>query len=222
MPGTRPIEIAVQTETDPDVLASRPGRRRRRRLRKVTRALRSRRGKQVLAVLACVAVILGGLLIEGFLSSPAPSVAAPVDQSVTSASAQPGASKAPHKKAATKASSIETDPVGVLRSAFPYNPLNHLRAHGVHDVVVSATSAGPIAVLGYLVPTGLGKSYGGVDNHPRHWSMSERAVGSGYLAAIFLQAGKSGAPVTCTITIDGKVTDRQTTSGSYGRAVCLG
>jgi hypothetical protein len=29
-------------------------------------------------------------------------------------------------------------------------------------------------------------------------------------------------PVTCTISVDGKATNSETTSGSYGRAVCLG
>jgi hypothetical protein len=72
------------------------------------------------------------------------------------------------------------------------------------------------------VPTGLGSTYGVVKRHPKSWSVSERALGRGYLAAVFIQTDRSGAPVTCTVSVDGKVTDRETASGAYGRTVCLG
>jgi hypothetical protein len=72
------------------------------------------------------------------------------------------------------------------------------------------------------VPTGLGSAYDTVKPRGRHWSMTEKALGKGYLAALFIQSGKAGVPVTCTVVVDGRVTNTETTSGSYGRSVCLG
>jgi hypothetical protein len=190
------------------------------------RSLRTRQGKWVLILLACAAVILVGLLGGGFLSSPAasPSVSPP-------AAAGTGLNPTPHPsptassgKASPKATAtgLVTDPVATLRAQFPDNPLNHLRGAGLHDLVLSASSPEPIAVIGYLVPTGLGAPYGSVKTHSTHWSNRQQAIGKGYLAAIFVQTGRSGAPITCTISVDGKVTNTETTSGAYGRAVCLG
>jgi hypothetical protein len=191
----------------------------------VSRTMRSRRGRWVLIGLACLAVVLIGLLGAGFLNSSAPSVGSPND-ALHSGAARPAG--APHpSKAAKKASargdgSLVSDPVGVLRASMPFNPLNNLHGPGIHNVEVSASSPGRIAVLGYLVPTGMGSTYGVVKHHPHSWSVSERALGRGYLAAIFIQTDRSGAPVTCTVTVDGKATDRETASGAYGRTVCLG
>ena len=195
-------------------------------LRSARRMLRTRRGKWVLVGLACVAVLLVGLLAEGFLSSSPSANGAPGGGSgntlasglTSSPSASPSAKK-------TRGDSPGHGPVGnplaALRAKFPDNPLNHLRGAGLHHVSVSV-SGGRVLVLGYLIPTGLGSSYGEVKGHPRSWSMSERAIGRGYLAAIFVQAGKDGTPVSCNVTVDGKSTDSETTSGSYGRAICLG
>ena len=194
-------------------------------LRSVRRALRTRRGKWVLVGLACVAVLLVGLLAEGFLSSSAPSSDVPQGAGADTNSSVLG-STAPSKSAKKHVDKPGTGPVGnplaALRSKFPDNPLNHLRGAGVHQVAVSVSSGGRALVLGYLIPTGLGSSYGQVKGHPRTWSMSEKAIGRGYLAAIFVQAEKDGAPVTCRVVVDGTVTDSETTSGSYGRAICLG
>lgn len=192
--------------------------------RRSTRAaLRTKTGRRVLIGLACVTVLLVGLLAQGFLSSPAPSVpsaAGAVDTS-TAVPTSPAPSKGKANKQGT-GSTLVSDPVGALRSRFPDNPLNHLHGAGLHQVVISASSRGPMTVVGYLVPTGLGSSYGVVKGHPRSWSISEQALGRGYLAAIFLQTGRDGVPITCTVTVDGKVTNTETTSGGYGRAVCLG
>jgi hypothetical protein len=190
--------------------------------RSVRQALATKTGRRVLIGLACVTVLLVGLLAQGFLSSPAPSVppaAGAVDTS-TAVPTSPAPSKAAKKHAA--GSTLVSDPAAALRSHFPDNPLNHLHGAGLHQVVISATSREPMTVVGYLVPTGLGSSYGVVKGHPRSWSMSEQALGRGYLAAIFLQTGRDGVPITCTVRVDGKVTNSETTSGGYGRAVCLG
>jgi hypothetical protein len=174
--------------------------------------------------LACLAVLLIGLIASGFLSSPTPSVAAPNDGPVntsTAAPTSPAPSKSAKKDGASSSNGLVGNPAGILWHSFD-NPLNHLRGAGVHDVVVTAHSSRPMAVVGYLIPTGLGSTYGMVKGHPRSWTIAEQALGRGYLAAIFIQTGKQGVPITCQVRVDGKVTNSETTSGSYGRAVCLG
>lgn len=219
-----PVEIA---ETRP---AGAPAHRRlslhrRRFTRRLTRALKTRHGRWALIGLACIAVLLVGLLAQGFLSSPAPSVGVPDAAGGTGAlpstvSTSPSPVKS--KPAKDGKSGLVQDPVAALRARFPDNPLNHLDTHALHQVTISASAPGQMAVVGYLVPTGLGSSYGTVDGHRSSWSLSEQALGGGYLAAVFIQTGKSGIPITCRITVDGKVKSTETTSGSYGRALCLG
>jgi hypothetical protein len=194
-------------------------------MRRLNRWLRTSRGRWALVALACAAVILIGLLASGFLSasSKSPSVAPPeagASGPTTTAPASPSPSKASSKRTSAP-SGLVTDPVAALREQFPDNPLNHLRGPGLHHVVLNVSSGRPIAVLGYLVPTGLGAPYGTV-KHQTHWTNQQQAIGPGYLAAIFVQTDSSGTPITCSVTVDGKRTNTETTSGAYGRAVCLG
>lgn len=197
----------------------------RRAARNLNRWLRTSRGRWTLIALACAAVILIGLLASGFLSgsSKSPSVAPPrAGASGPTGAASP--SPSPSKGRSTRtgaASGLVTDPVAALRAQFPDNPLNHLRGPGLHRVVLDVRSSRPIPVLGYLVPTGLSAPYGTV-KHSAHWTNQQQAIGPGYLAAIFVQTDSSGAPITCSVSVDGKRTNTETTSGAYGRAVCLG
>jgi hypothetical protein len=184
----------------------------------------------VLIAMAGVVVLLIGLIAQGAFSSSGSTSSTPegagasadviaANNLPTAPRSKPGASSS---KSGAAGTGLVKDPVKALRDAFPDNPLNHLDRHGLHEVTISATSAGNMPVLGYLVPTGLGSAYGSVHTHRGHWSLHEQALGKGYLAALFIQADKLGLPVTCTVKIDGKVTSSETTSGSYGRAVCLG
>ncbi len=91
-----------------------------------------------------------------------------------------------------------------------------------HKLVLSATSTAPIGEVGYLVPTSPHHSYGAAKHVGDHWVLRTTVTGKPYYAAVFLQAGATGAPITCTITLDGKVIDQRSTSGPYGRQVCLG
>lgn len=91
-----------------------------------------------------------------------------------------------------------------------------------HKLVLSATSTAPIGEVGYLIPTSPHDSYGAAKHVGDHWVLHTTVTGKPYYAAIFLQAGATGAPITCTITLDGKVIDQRSTSGPYGRQVCVG
>jgi hypothetical protein len=206
----------------------RPSTRSGRIARRVKRFAGTPRGKAALIAAACAVVLLVGLLASGFLSpaAPRPSVA-PLAGGSSAASGPSGLPSAPaasksKRRVAGSATGPVADPLQALRASLPDNPLNHLHGPGVHNVVVSATSALAIPSVGYLVPTGLSAPYGSVRPNTRTWSISQKALGGGYLAAIFVQAGATGIPITCRVTVDGKTTNSETTAGPYGRAVCLG
>jgi hypothetical protein len=195
--------------------------------RRMKSLVRTKRGRWTLVGLACALALIVGLLASGFLSSPAPAVSPPgaaaggSDLGLTP-SPIPSSSPATHHKPGSKQSGLVQNPVNQLRQALPDNPLNHLNRALLHNVRISASAPGHMAVLGYLVPTGLGAAYGAVHTNSHSWSMSEQALGKGYLAAVFIQTGRSGIPITCTVTVDGRVTSRETASSPYGRAVCIG
>lgn len=91
-----------------------------------------------------------------------------------------------------------------------------------HRVTLRASSAEPIGTVGYVVPTSYRNSSGIVKKVGRSWQISVIAYGDPDYAQLFLQAGALGAPVTCTITVDGKVTERRSTEGPYGQLICQG
>lgn len=91
-----------------------------------------------------------------------------------------------------------------------------------HELILTVNSATRIGRLGYLVPTSPDASYGDLPFKGSKWSLGTKVVGKPNYAAIFIQAGATGTPITCTVMVDGVVRDTKKTSGAYGRAVCVG
>ena len=193
-------------------------------MRTIRRLVRGRHQRWILAALAAIAVLLIGLLSQGFLNSPGDGSADP-----TLGAAGPPSASAPARRASTTPAAKSHPrhgqyPQGIprsIRDKLPDNPLNHL--HGaLHEVTIRVTSAAQVSAVGYLVPTGLSHVYGTAHPGSMNWSLTQRAVGPGYLAAVFVQANRAGARVTCTVTVDGRRTDSERAASPYARAVCLG
>jgi hypothetical protein len=91
---------------------------------------------------------------------------------------------------------------------------------GTHTLVVKVHSSAPISTIGYLAPTSPDIAYGTVKNISTNWTVHTTVSGSPKYAIIWIYAGKSGAPVTCSLTIDGELRVKKTTTGAYGRQVC--
>lgn len=92
-----------------------------------------------------------------------------------------------------------------------------------HTLVVTVSASRPIPGVGYLIPTSLDHAYGKVKNPGvTHWTLTTKVIGKPYYAAVFIQADAQGTPLTCTITVDGILKDKKTTSGGHGRTVCVG
>ena len=91
-----------------------------------------------------------------------------------------------------------------------------------HTIVLRVTSEAPIGTVGYIVPTSLRSSSGVVKNVKTSWSLTTTAYGSPDYAQLYMQAGARGFPITCTISVDGRVTEQRSTEGPYGQLICQG
>ncbi|WP_311210189.1 MULTISPECIES: hypothetical protein [unclassified Aeromicrobium] len=91
-----------------------------------------------------------------------------------------------------------------------------------HRITLSVRSSDPIGVVGYNIPTSRDRPSGVVRGVGRSWSLSTRVYGRPDYAQMFLQAGPASVSMTCTITVDGKVTEQRTTTGPYGQLFCQG
>ena len=91
-----------------------------------------------------------------------------------------------------------------------------------HRLTLRVTSEAPIGTVGYIVPTSLHENYGVVKNAGTSWSLTTTAYGDPDYAQVFIKAGARGYPITCTILVDGRVTEHRSTEGPYGQMVCQG
>ncbi len=84
------------------------------------------------------------------------------------------------------------------------------------------TSSAPIPYVGYVVPTSLNDSSGADKNPGTNWSRRMIGYGKPDYAQLFSISGPAGIPITCTITVNGKVTEKRTTTGPYDQMFCQG
>jgi hypothetical protein len=91
-----------------------------------------------------------------------------------------------------------------------------------HKIVLRVSAEEPIGTIGYVMPTSLRNPSGTVKNAGTVWTLTSTVYGDPDYAQLFFQAGQRGYPVTCTITVDGKVTEKRSTEGPYGQMVCQG
>lgn len=89
-----------------------------------------------------------------------------------------------------------------------------------YTLTLTARSSQAIGTLGYLIPTSDDSSRGVIKNVGTSWSLTTTVTGRPNYAVLFVQAGASGAPISCSVRIDGRVADARSTSGAYGRQVC--
>jgi hypothetical protein len=91
-----------------------------------------------------------------------------------------------------------------------------------HRITARISSGSPIGTVGYVIPTSLKSSNGTVRNVGTNWSLSTTVYGDPDYAQLFMQSDSIGHPITCTITVDGKITEQRTTEGPYARLICQG
>ena len=173
---------------------------------------------------ALSAIVLGslilGYLLVGWVWDRSPSAA--LDRSATS----PFLESPIAGGTAPEPSSEASPPVeGELSGGLSAQQLYGLAGEGgittlpKHSISLLVTSSEPISYVGYQIPTSPDKFYGVNKNVGKSWSLLTFGYGPPDYAQIFSAAGARGT-VTCTITIDGKVTERLSTDGPNSRLFC--
>jgi hypothetical protein len=89
-------------------------------------------------------------------------------------------------------------------------------------LLITVSSREPIRTVGYQVPTSRRHPHGVVRGVGTRWSLRTTVYGNPDYARVFLQAGPSGAAITCTVQVEGRVTERRSTEGPYGATMCQG
>jgi hypothetical protein len=91
-----------------------------------------------------------------------------------------------------------------------------------HRVVLSLRSTHRLPFVVYNVPTSRDHRSGELKDLGSTWSIATTAYGDPDYAQMYTWAGPEGYPITCTITVDGRVTARHTTTGAWGTLYCQG
>jgi hypothetical protein len=168
-----------------------------------------------LAALVAIGIIVAlAFYVRGFESTSNDPVALPTDSPAAGA---PHGSSAPSKNAHGTQVVVPGGGTATLGAGG-----SGLSLRGVHTLVAHVESSEPIGDIGYLAPTSPDLSFGTAKNVGKSWTVRTRVTGRPKYAIIWIKGAKDGTSVSCSITIDGKVADRQRTKGPYGRQICFG
>jgi hypothetical protein len=185
---------------------------------------RGRAGRRVWPILLGVGLVIGVVIamaffVRGFDDTGSDNIAAPGAGTIPSSDfPSPSASVSPPKAGKTK----YVVPGGGPTITLGANDGGGIKLNNKnqHHLVAHVTSSDPIYAVGWLIPTSLSNAYGKDMSPGRSFTIDTTVTGRPYYSLLWVYAGKSGAPVTCTISIDGKVASSKTTQGAYGRQVC--
>jgi len=91
-----------------------------------------------------------------------------------------------------------------------------------HRVTVSAGSDGPMMAIGWWIPLADGPRKGSDTSKSRSFHHSDVTWGDGDLARVLAFGGPYSLKTWCTVTVDGRVTERQEAKGPWARVFCQG
>jgi hypothetical protein len=181
---------------------------------------RARRRKIVAAVLACALVAF--VLWVRWSSREEPAGALPAMPLPAEPTPTPTPTLPPGTPAPAAASRGDRPPAGFGQISTGLAGEGRSADIGEHRVVLRAWSRKPMAFTAWFVPTRPGAKRGGTRLPGRSWTMTTTAFGGPDYAQLYLQTDVTGEPVHCSITVDGRLTDRRTTKGPYGTIMCQG
>ena len=185
-----------------------------------------RRNRNAATLLAAL-VVLSGLVLVWVLTSVSGTPSAEPTLAVpTTGPSHPPLTIMPTPSASATPTGIPTSLEGAGIAG--YSSLGGLKGHSVsasiprHHIVLSMTSREKLPFLIYNIPTSRDNRGGTLTDLGRTWSVATTVYGNPDYAQLFTRANWNGTPITCTITVDGHVTARLTTSGPYGKVFCQG
>ena len=91
-----------------------------------------------------------------------------------------------------------------------------------HSLVISAGSDGPLLGVGWRIPTADGKRAGKDTSYQKSFRHATTVYGRPDYAQLYTRVGPDSSHVWCTVTVDGKVTERQEAHGPWGAVFCQG
>ena len=178
-----------------------------------------------LAAIVAIGIVVGlAFWVRGFQGTSSDPLAAPTDtggpgapHSRSPSNDKHGHGKKKHSKDPTVFTPSDGPPVTLGAGGGP-----GLSIGGGHTLVAHVESSEPIGVIGYLSPTSPDLTYGTAKNVGTSWTVRTTVSGRPKYAILWIYGAKDGTSVTCSLTIDGKVVDRESTKGPYGRQICFG
>lgn len=115
------------------------------------------------------------------------------------------------------------DPVSVGRSLYDgLRGQSNAQSIPSHLVELTLSSEHKLPFVIYNIPTSRDHPGGKSTDLGTTWSLATTVYGKPDYAQLFTRAGPEGYPITCQITVDGRVTARLTTGGPYGKIFCQG
>lgn len=90
------------------------------------------------------------------------------------------------------------------------------------DLVIEISSDQPVHRVSYLIPTSDDERAGRDESVGKTWTHRTKVWGKPDYAAVFVHAIYPGVSVTCTIKVEGRVTERRTIVGPYAAMWCQG
>jgi hypothetical protein len=91
-----------------------------------------------------------------------------------------------------------------------------------HKLTVTMSTEGVLGTVAWIIPTSVENHEGTAVVRGGSWSLSTTVYGNPDYAVVFAQQGRVDQPVHCTITVDGRVTERRSTQGAYSAMWCEG
>ncbi|AIY16381.1 hypothetical protein GUY44_20905 [Pimelobacter simplex] len=91
-----------------------------------------------------------------------------------------------------------------------------------HRLTIRMSTAGQLGQVAWIIPTSVENHEGTAIVRGGTWTLSTTVYGNPDYAVVFAQQGRVDQPVTCTITVDGRVSERRSTKGAYSAMWCEG
>ena len=165
------------------------------------------------AIVACSAMAAAMLIFAGFLfwqNDSADSAGSPLTNGKALNSALGAGSEVDESEVVDSEGEFAFDPANPFASSFGSSST-------AHNVVIRATSDGPIGQLGYRVRSGESRY---VTSSQKSWSAEFEEKGPRPVAQIAVQVSSGATNVRCTIVVDGKQSSSYVARGVNNVVVC--
>ena len=182
-----------------------------------------RRNFLIIAVIA-IAVIVASLALRTGRDDE--KAVDPVAEPSTSASSEATATPAPrHKKreplaASALAGAPNASVFGLPPGMQGSGSVTSLPPH--HVTITWSAPRSAVGVVAWIIPSSQDHEQGKATSYAHSYSLSTTVYGNPKYAAVFAQADVHGNPITCTITVDGRVTEQRTASKPFSAMWCVG